>query len=321
MVALTFRTAADRPRAMQQMKQLRGTRRRRFCTGSFCTGWFCGPVVVVWLCMVAVPVRAGSPAAAADRLPAVAFLTTPRSGTLLPVGVGGFAGVGNTHAWQTPLSGYGGDRWQLLRLGVFYHPGRRVLLSVRGGLDQRLVREKREGPPRVHLSGDSLHDVEDFEINAVLWLRTAAHGRLDLALRIGMRLPNTNQHQGMGTNTSDLFFSLNLSGGPARFRYFLDAGVGILSAPLETNNQNDVALYGIGLLWGVGHRLWLGGEVHGYFTTRHVVPAGTESRGVARVGGYWQVGAVGVELYVQHGLTHRSGRLGSGLLISWWVPR
>ncbi|RMG67859.1 MAG: hypothetical protein D6715_03785 [Calditrichaeota bacterium] len=262
------------------------------------------------------PVRCGS----GEYRPPVAFFATPQSANFLSTGLGGYVGVGYTHAWQTPLSGHEGDRWQLGSLGLFYRPTRWLLLLVRGGLYQRLGAAKRQAAPRILLSGDSLHDVEDFEVHAVVLLWSGGAGRRALSFRLGMRLPNTNQHQGMGTNTSDLFFSLHWGMAVGRVQLILDGGVGILTAPLETNSQNDVALYGAAVLWPVGRDVWLGAEVNGFFTTRHVIPAGTESRGVARLGGHWQRGAAGLEVYGQIGLTRRSGKLGGGLLLTWWLP-
>lgn len=86
--------------------------------------------------------------------------------------------------------------------------------------------------------------------------------------------------------------------------------MGILTAPVETDEQNDVLTYGLGVSYRARPRLQLAGEINGFLTTRNIIPAGTKARGIARIGASWRVNAAYLELSVARGLTINEGTWG-----------
>lgn len=107
-----------------------------------------------------------------------------------------------------------------------------------------------------------------------------------------MKLPNSNERKGIGPNTTD--FRLGVLGGWARgpWRLTADVGVGILEAPLENFEQNDVLVYSAELLVRVpGSPLRLYAGADGRASTRGRVPIGTGDLGQASLGADLRLGA------------------------------
>jgi hypothetical protein len=66
---------------------------------------------------------------------------------------------------------------------------------------------------------------------------------------------------------------------------FANAGLGILSNPVEAGVQNDVLVYGLGGIYPVSSTVNLASEIYGRWSTReHGAPLGTESQSVLRFG-------------------------------------
>ncbi len=193
----------------------------------------------------------------------------------------------------------------LIGLGASYGaPAEALVIELRGDLQNVL-----------HISGrDSSHvdlqdgvadgttnDFGDFRIGVGL-LPLGGDSGLSGGIRVEVKLPNSNETKGIGTNTTDVRLSVLGSYGAGDLRLTGDLGIAILEAPLENFEQNDVVVYSAELLYrprGGSWRLGLG--IDGRAATRDRVLVGTEDlgevRGIAEYGsGAWVLdleGAVG----------------------------
>ncbi len=184
-----------------------------------------------------------------------------------------------------PLSGFEGDLWALGDVSVAWALTPSAVLSLRGDAF-RILRVEKAADPAVALDPDATDgktsDAGDFEISLIMTpigdLRGLAAGG-----GVIVRLPNSNEAKGIGTNTTDVTLAGVLTWGAASWRVSGLLGVGILEAPLETFEQNDVAVYALeGIVRAPGS--WRAGvAVEGRASTRGRVPLGTEDRGSVTV--------------------------------------
>lgn len=209
------------------------------------------------------------------------------------------AGVGVSYAADAgfPLSGLAGDVAAPAGLTLAYAPAAGVVLEVRGDLHRILSIEER-GTSHVPLDEDvddgTTADRGDFRVGVLARLAGRREGA-SAGLRLEVRLPNSDEGKGIGTNTTDFRAGILGSWGGGPWRLTGDVGVAILEAPLESFEQNDVLAYSGELLYrSRGGPLRLALSVDGRASTRDVVPVGTGDLGEARAGaellaGAWRV--------------------------------
>jgi hypothetical protein len=243
------------------------------------------------------------------------WLAPPRT---MQVSLGGEARL----QWQAPVSDLQSARYRFPVLRLDIGVSSNVVLQIQGALQQFRVIDEAASPFRPGMPASRItRDYGDFSIATIMRFWQNRQRDFALGLSIETRLPNSTQRKGIGSNTTDIFLSALASKMWKKGLVFGDLGLGILSAPLETNVQNDVLLYGLGTIWNVHGSAQLFGEINGYLTTRNIIPAGTEARGTAHAGCAWQFGPWGFEAGVQHGLTDNEGKWGGMLAltrkISW----
>ncbi|MGH7596530.1 MAG: hypothetical protein ACREOI_09260, partial [bacterium] len=204
------------------------------------------------------------------------------------------------------------SRGDLYRLGVLRFDcgiAQNVNLQIRGALRQVLRFDR----------GGSAHDVGDFSVAAVARIAEAGKHRPALGFRFETKLPNTNQDRGIGTNTTDVTMAILATKQYGRALVFADLGLAILTAPRQLNDQNDVMVYGLGLLWNLNQHFQLAGDVNGFVSPRDQIPLGTEDRSAARLGVSWKLSKIALEILIVNGLTQREGRLGMMAGVSWQI--
>lgn len=215
-------------------------------------------------------------------------------------------GAGAAAAWDGsfPLSGLRGDLIDpaVLTLSYAFAPG--ALLRVQGEA-RRILDVDDRGPSRVELDPDvedgTTTDVGDFRVEALARLLGGARG-LSGGLRLAVELPNSDERKGIGTNTTDFEARLFGSWGGAGLRATADLGIGILEAPLDRFEQNDVVVYGAEFLYRPRDGTFgLAAGVRGRESTRGIVPPGTEDEGEARAGGELHAGPWTVDAGVSVG--------------------
>lgn len=219
--------------------------------------------------------------------------------------------------WQAPISRLHGD---LYRLGVLRFDlgiADNVSLQIRGAIRQVLRLNDDSHSSEAAGRSTTANDVGDFSVATVARLTPAGRHRPALGFRIETKLPNTNQDRGIGTNTTDVALSILAAQQYERVLAFAEVGIGILTAPRQINDQNDVLVYGIGLLWMVSKQFQLAGEINGFVSPRQHIPVGTEDRSAARVGLIWRLAKFSLETLAVYGLTRREGKLGIIIGTNW----
>lgn len=211
--------------------------------------------------------------------------------------------------WQAPITQARGDlyRFGVLRfdLGI----AQNVTIQIRGALRQVLR----------FAGGTNANDVGDFSVATIARIVPAAKHRPAFGFRIETKLPNTNQDRGIGTNTTDVAMAVLATKQYGRALVFADVGLAILTAPRQLNDQNDVMVYGLGLLWNLSRRFQLAGEINGFVSPRDQIPLGTEDRSALRFGLNWKFHHFALGISAVNGLVQREGDLGVIMDLSWQV--
>lgn len=233
------------------------------------------------------------------------------SGTLLM-----HVGMNFRDDWQAPLSQLKGDltRWAVFQVAYFVAP--RVAIRVTGAAHQVLSLNRSTSPSTNPSRERTASDVADFTVSTIATLFAAGKYRPAFGLNLETKLPNTNQDQGLGTNTTDASFAILASNRYGPVAVFTEVGVAILSSPIDTNDQNDVWVYGAGFNWKAARFAMITGEVNGFFSTRLTVPPGTEDRGRLRLGVVWMLGKFSLETIPEYGLNRREGGWGVTIGVS-----
>jgi hypothetical protein len=221
-----------------------------------------------------------------------------------------------------PLSGLRGDLTKLADTRLSFGLAPNVEFQIEWTV-QNFLSINEQGPASIPLrlgrNNADANDVGDVTLWMKMKLRNETRRIPAMGFRFGVRLPNTDQTRGIGTNTTD-FFAMVTAG--KRFRnerlnLFGNIGLGILQAPLDRFTQNDVLLYGIAGIYRVNDFLNLVGEVNGFHSTRRKAPLGTEDYSEARLGA--QLRALGVRWNAAgiFGLSDRAPRTGFSLGITY----
>lgn len=185
-----------------------------------------------------------------------------------------------------PLSGLEGDLLVPARATLAFGLADRVVLELRWDAWRILEIDRRTEsavPLDPGVEDGRTADVGDARFGVLFAPLDGASGAA-LGGRIEVKLPNTSEKKGIGPNTTDLRLSILGSLGTRRWRLTADVGVGILEAPLEAFEQNDVAAYAAELLVRPSGRVRISLGADGWASTRGRVPLGTEDRGEAGAG-------------------------------------
>ncbi|MCG3118795.1 MAG: hypothetical protein ALAOOOJD_01070 [bacterium] len=202
--------------------------------------------------------------------------------------------------WQAPITRASGDLFRYGALRLDWGLAENVSLQIRGALKQIL----KSGAKTI------ADDAGDFSLATVARVLAEGPRRPACGLRIETKLPNTNQDRGIGNNTTDITMSILAAKQFGAALFFSDLGLAILSAPRQSNDQNDALVYGLGVLWNLNKAWQLAGEINGFTSPRNQIPLGTEDRSSARLGFSWKLSKVSVEMLVTKGLMPREGDWG-----------
>ena len=213
------------------------------------------------------------------------------------------------------LSGLNGDLTRVGVVSLTFGLAPNVEFEIGGVMQNYLSinRQFQTAPFPLDLSQgtNSTHDTGDFYLATKFKLRNEGTRTPSFGFRFGAELPNSNQSRGIGVNQNN-FFAMVLAGKHFGKKLYVygNAGLGILTAPLDRFTQNDVLLYGLAATYGVNERLTLVGEVNGRYSTRKNAPRGTESDGAGRFGARIKAGGLLWDVAGIRGLHNHSERSG-----------
>lgn len=194
-------------------------------------------------------------------------------------------GFGWGSGWSSRLSGLSGDLWSIGRLTLAWAPADRVVVEIRGTIQDVLLIDARDRSfvdldPGVE--DGKTHDWGDYRIAFAM----APIGRregLSLGGSFEVTLPTTDERAGIGSNTTDVRLGLLGSYGSGPFRLTVDLGLAILESAHRRFDQNDALAYRseVSALIGTGRsRVGLG--LDGHASTRTTASVGTEDVGEVR---------------------------------------
>jgi hypothetical protein len=187
-----------------------------------------------------------------------------------------------------PVSGLRGDLTSLGVIGIYTGLGELVEFQMQGTVYDSLSISERTATPlnlRLNSSGTATSDFGDLMLSTkILTLRER---RLSPALsfRISVQLPNASATRGLGMDSTQFYNTLLAGKHFGKLNLFANAGLGILSNPVQAGVQNDVMVYGLGVLYPITPAVTLASEVFGRWSTRESgAPLGTESQSQFRIG-------------------------------------
>lgn len=274
--------------------------------------------VLLWLSAPALGGTLLAPLPAVGQLrrdPAVQPVATVHAGDLL-LGLGAAWGADA----RFPLSALTGDLLSAPRVSVAWGMASRVVLEVRGDAYQVLSVDE-AGPSNVPLdegvADGTTADAGDFRIG-LLFAPIGSEDGFSAGGRLEVKLPNSDESKGIGPNTTDFRASLLAGFGRGPWRFTGDVGIGILEAPLESFEQNDVAVYSAELLYALpGRRARLAVSLDGRASTRGHVPIGTEDLGEVRVGADLRLGPWLLDADLLAGYAGNTPDWGFGTGLAW----
>ena len=187
-----------------------------------------------------------------------------------------------------PVSGLRGDLTSVGVMGIYTGLGDLVEFQMQGTVYNFLSITERTATPldlRLNSSGTATSDFGDLMLSTkILTLRER---RLwpALSFLVSVQLPNASASKGLGMDSTQFYNTLLLGKHFGTLNFFANAGLGILSNPVEAGVQNDVMVYGVGGLYPITPAVTLASEVFGRWSTRESgAPLGTESLSQVRLG-------------------------------------
>ncbi|WP_419162187.1 hypothetical protein [Candidatus Palauibacter sp.] len=248
----------------------------------------------------------------------VQHVGTARSGDAL-IGIG-VARVANA---AFPLSGLTGDLTSAPVIHAAWAIGPRVVFEMKGAARQILAIDARDRTPPVALDpavlGETTRDVGDFELS-VSFAPLGGPKGFSAGGHLAVKLPNSDETKGIGPNTTDVTVAALFSWISTRWGATGWFGVGILEAPLQSFEQNDVFAYAFESWWTPGGDWRFSMGARGRTSTRRISPLGAGDLGEVRATIEWRRGPVAVDAGVGRGVTEMSGdwnlRAGAALLLA-----
>lgn len=214
-----------------------------------------------------------------------------------------------------PVSGLKGNLLRAPLLGISVGVSSIAEIQIDGGFHNRLsITDRDPSAPLADLltvTGNTTSDVEDIVIGTKIRIAPETASRPSFGFRFATRLPNAGNESGLGLDTFDFYSQILAAKTVQSVRIVGNLGAGILADPTNGNRQNDVLLYGVSFARAVTDHAEVVGEVNGRANTRAGGPLpGTESRGMARFGGRYTVGAWRADAAILFGVTSYDPSIG-----------
>ena len=209
--------------------------------------------------------------------------------------------------YNNPVAGVTGNLWRLptigLRLGISDNAEIRLSWVANNVLHVR----SQPTPPVFQTYGSTTKDPGDVLLETLVKIKDESPGGFAYGMKIGVKLPNSDEKKGIGVNTTDVFASLLLAKTLSpRFIVYGDFGLGILTEPTKTYTQNDVLTYGLMSDFLFSENWHFVTEAVGRRSNNKGF-GGTESRGMFKGGVEWDNGRFTYNLLLLHGLTKYDG--------------
>ena len=149
-----------------------------------------------------------------------------------------------------------------LRFGV----GPRAELRMGWTIQQHLGISERFPAPhtgRLTFSGNSTSDYGDLFVGSKVRFMDQKNGWPALGLAFAAQIPIASNETGIGNDVANIFSALVLERNFGRLRSFINLGLALLGDPLDAAAQDDLVLYGVGMIYPVTSRINLVGDIYG----------------------------------------------------------
>lgn len=220
-----------------------------------------------------------------------------------------------------PASGLKGNLKRIATFGMSFGVSSIAEIQIDGGFRDSLAITSRFAAPlsgMLNVTGEHTGDFPDATIGAKIRFMSETETRPAMAVRFWTRLPNEGNESGLGLDTTDFNFNINLGKTVQSLRVVGNFGFGILGDPVRGDVQNDVINYGVSVARAVRTGVEMVGELNGRLNTRSgTAPIGTESRSMMRLGSRFTQGAVRVDGALLIGVTKRDPTWGLTAGLTW----
>jgi hypothetical protein len=238
------------------------------------------------------------------------------------------AGIDFVQNAKFPLSGLTGDLTRVGVIGINVGLSPNVEFQIDGVMQNVLSVNSVTVPSPIPLNltagTSSTNDTGDFTLSTKIKLRNETRHGPSLGFRFGVQLPNSSQGRGIGLNQTNAYGLVLIGkkfGRDGRVNMFGNLGLGILTAPLELFQQNDVLLYGFASIVRLNKHINFAGEINGRASTRRgSAPLGTESQSEARLGMQIKASGLRFDFAGIAGLTDFSARSGVTFGVTYDTP-
>ena len=190
------------------------------------------------------------------------------------------------------LSGLKGDLTNASVIGVRFGMGSRVEVQMLGTVRQFLnINERFDAPGSgdLNVSGNSTSDFGNLNLATKVKLISGQQGRLVIASRFGVELPNTSNQKGLGTDETNFFTQLLVEKRLKRVDLIGNVGLAILGDPEDAGAQDDLLTYGFAVVAEATPRLNLLVEINGRTGPSGI---GTEEQSRIRAGIQFEAGGL-----------------------------
>ena len=175
----------------------------------------------------------------------------------------------------------------------------------------------RRSPRILDIPGDRSSAPQDMVIATKVRLLGPRGWRPAMAVRFATKLPNAGNESGLGSDTTDFFFTLLATWPSATWRVSANLGTGIVGDPSQLGVQHDPTLYALSVRRVLSESTELAGEVSGHWLPAHSHRPGSEDRAEARVGLRQGAGRARLDAAIVVGLTSIDAPVGVTAGVTW----
>jgi len=154
------------------------------------------------------------------------------------------------------------------------------------------------------------NDFGDLALSTKIRILDEKRRRPIISFRPTIVLPNSNDAQGIGTNTTQFFANVLVGKSVSHAFVFGNIGLGILEDPVRLRSQQDVLIYGLAAAVPIGSRLNLMSEWSGQHNAQDFPSPGGENHSQIRLGFQVRAGGIRWDAAGIAGLTSRDARAG-----------
>jgi hypothetical protein len=219
-----------------------------------------------------------------------------------------------------PASGLTGNLSRVGTFGINFGVSSLAELQLKTGFQDWLSVTERVPAPlssMLNFTGTTTRDFMDAVIGAKVRFASETVDRPSMAVKFSTRLPNAGNESGLGLDTTDFDFSFLIAKTVRSVRFAGNVGLGILGDPVRGDEQNDVLSYGISAARAVANGVELVADFSGRISTRDVVPVGTETRSMVRLGARFTSGPVRFDAAFMIGATKNDPLWGVTTGFTW----